>query len=122
MQQRITAQFDSIDEAERASARLHSAMGGIETELNPPGPDERPSSSPFTASVCLPWRPGFPDTDWSYQSNRLGSRVVFTSDLMGLPAYLTRETALTVTVDPDQAERASALLRNSGGRRIRRFF
>ncbi len=122
MQQRITAQFDSIDEAERASARLHNAMGGVETELNAASPDERPLSSPFTASVCLPWHTGFPDTDLSFQSNRLGSRVIFTSDLMGIPAYLAQETALTVTVDPGQAERASALLRNSGGRRIRRYF
>lgn len=122
MQQRITAQFDSIDEAERASARLHSALRGVETKLSAAGPNGRPASSPFTASVYLPWHLGFPDTDLSFQNSSMGSRVLYTSDLMGLPVYRAQETALTITLGPDQAERASALLRNSGGRDIRRYF
>ena len=51
-------------------------------------------------------------------SSSLGSRVIYTSDLMGLPIYYDGDTELLLTVDTADLVRTRALLINLGARHV----
>ena len=52
-------------------------------------------------------------------SSALGSRVLYTSDLMGLPVYNDGDTELQLTLDAADLERARAFLINLGAEHVR---
>ena len=118
MQKIITAKFDTVDEAERAAARLKKSIGHLHMEPAGAGAGSTPADAPLTASVYYPWRLNMNMGELNATPQELGSRVIYTSDLMGLPAYRDEDTALRFRLDAGDVPRARAMLVNAGGRSI----
>lgn len=122
MQSTITARFGSADEADRAVARLRRAVPGLQASVdrvNRIGRGSLPAQAPMTASVYYPWRINMTVNDQGPRNTELGSRVLCTSDLMGLPLYRDGETEVRMITDAGDAERVRGLLLNLGGSNIR---
>ena len=119
MQSTITARFDSADEADRAVARLRRAVPYLQAKVESSRRGSLPSQAPMTASVYYPWRINMTLNDQGPRNTELGSRVLYTSDLMGLPLYHDGETEVRLKTDPKDAERVRGLLLNMGGSNIR---
>ena len=119
MQCKITAHFSSVDEADRAAARLRSAISYLKAEIRGPKRTSAPAHAAFSASVYYPWRINMTVKEDGSMSSALGSRVLYTSDLMGLPVYNDGETELQLTLDAADLERARAFLINLGAEHVR---
>ena len=118
MQCRITARFSSVDEADRAAARLRGAIPYLKAEIKCQKRTASPGHAPFSASVYFPWRMNMTLKEEGSMSSSLGSRVIYTSDFMGLPIYHDGDTELLLTVDAADLVRARALLINLGARHV----
>ena len=119
MQCRITAHFSSVDEADRAAARLRGAIPYLKAEIRGHQRTSSPGHAPFSASVYYPWRINMTFREEGSMSSGLGSRVLYTSDLMGLPIYHDGDTELLLTVDAADLERTRAFLINLGAEHVR---
>ena len=119
MQCTISACFTSPDEADRAIARLRRAVPFLRAEDRVPTGSSLPADAPFSASIYFPWRISMTVNDRGSMNTELGSRVLYTSDRLGLPIYHSGETEVHLMVDAQDAERVRALLVNLGGRSIR---
>lgn len=115
----IWATFGTVDEAERAISRLRRAVPELGAEVTGSRIGAAPADAPWTASVYYPWRVNMGSGELHSMPQELGSRVIFTSDLLGLPIYHDNETELRITIPAKEAERTRALLVNAGGYRIR---
>ena len=119
MQTTISARFASADEADRAVSLLRRKVPYLQANLSSAERSAFPGQAPFSASVYFPWRINMTLNDQGPRNTGLGSRVLYTSDLMGLPLYHDGETEVLLKMDPQDAERVRALLLNLGGRQIR---
>ncbi len=119
MQCTITARFGSADKADRAVARLRRAVPFLQAQTGGPVRSSLPAEAPFSASVYFPWRINMSLNDRGPMNTELGSRVLYTSDLMGLPFYHDGDTEVQLKVDAKDAERVRGLLLNYGGSEIR---
>lgn len=119
MRKRITAEFDSVDEAERAVSRLRSALPYLDAVIDAERNTAGSGAAPFAAAVYYPWSAGTQGADLSMPPRELGSRVVYTSDLLGLPLYPSLTASVTLTLDAADVPRARALLCNAGGRQLK---
>jgi len=119
MQKTISARFDSVDAAERAAARLKQHIGYLHFENAGKNFGSTPADAPLTASVYYPWRLNMSMGELNSTPQELGSRVVFTSDIMGLPAYRDEAASLRFRLDAGDVPRARAMLINTGGTDIR---
>ena len=119
MQTTITARFASADEADRAIAQLRTKIPYLQVKTDRAERSATPGQAPFSASVYFPWRIDMTLNDQGPRNTELGSRVLYTSDLMGLPLYHDGETEVLLKADARDAERVRALLLNLGGRQIR---
>ena len=117
METKITACFDSVDEADRAVARLQSRIPHMRAEID--AGKEAEALSPFSASVYYPWRINMSANTPGLDPQTMGSRVLYTADRMGLPLYHTGKAEVVLTLDASESERARAMLLNLGGSRIR---
>ena len=119
MRTTITAVFDTVDEAERAVSRLRHSIRDLRVETAGEERSALPADAPYTASVYYPWRISMAGNELNSMPKELGSRVLYTSDLMGLPLYHDGETEVRLKTDPKDAERVRGLLLNMGGSNIR---
>ena len=119
MQRTITVQFASADEADRAVARLRRTVPYLQAEIDMADRGSLPGQAPFSASVFFPWRINMTVNDQGPRNTELGSRVLYTSDLMGLPIYHDGETEVQLKADAHDVDLVRALLLNLGGRNIR---
>lgn len=121
MQSTITVHFASADEADRAVARLRSTIPYLQAKVSGPVRTQTPALAPESASIYYPWRMNMTFSDQGARNTEFGSRVLLSSDLMGLPLYHEAETEVQLKLDAKDAERARALLLNLGGSAIRVF-
>ena len=119
MQTIISASFDSVDEADRAIARLKHSIRELKVEAVGDQPGSLPSEAPYTASVYYPWRVNQAGNELNAMPKELGSRVLYTSDVLGLPIYHDGSTTIQAALPAREAEHARAILVNAGGRQIR---
>lgn len=120
MQTTVTAVFDSVDAAELAISRLRRSIPGFQVQASGGPNTASPADAACTASIFYPYQPINLPTDYANQYQyELGGRVLFTSDILGLPLYHDGETELTIRVESSSAERARSLLVNAGGHRVR---
>ena len=119
MSKRLTAAFDSVDEADRAMAKLRSIIADYRVEMAGEPLGSTPADAPFAVSLYYPYRLDLPASAMMGTPCSTGGRVLLTSDIMGLP--LCRETPAEVelTLEDADAERARALLVNQGAHRTR---
>lgn len=116
----IKASFDQVDLAELAISRLRRAIPGFDLDYSGPR-DHLPGDAPFRASVLYPGgAAGLPHWGISQGQESLGSRVLFTGDILGLPVYRTGGADLRIRVSDAEAERAGALLINAGARGVKK--
>ena len=119
MQCRITAHFGSVDEADRAAARLRSAIPNLSVKRRGGKGKALPGQAPLSASIYYPWRINMTVNEEGNMATELGSRALFTSDLMGLPIYRDGDTELLASLDAGDLGRARAILVNQGGKGVR---
>ena len=94
----IQASFDQVDLAELAISRLRRAIPGFDLDYSGPR-DHLPGDAPFRASVLYPGgAAGLPHWGISQGQESLGSRVLFTGDILGLPVYRTGGADLRIRV------------------------
>ena len=116
----IQASFDQADLAELAISRLRRAIPGIALDYSGPRAG-LPRDAPFRASVLYPGgAAGLPHTGMGQGRHPLGSRVLFTGEILGLPVYRTGGADLRICVSDEEAERVGALLVNAGGRGVKK--
>ncbi len=121
MQTTITVSFDSVDEAERAVMRLRRSIRDLRVETGGEDLSASPADAPWSASVYYPWRIDKVGNELNAMPKELGSRVLYTSDIMGLPIYRDSEATVQFILPAEEAERARAMLLNAGGRHIRLY-
>ncbi len=121
LQTTITVTFDSVDEAERAVMRLRRSIRELRVETAGEDLGSTPADAPYSASVYYPWRIDGGRNELNAMPKELGSRVLYTSDLLGLPVYHTSEATVQLILPAEEAERARAMLVNAGGRHIRLY-
>jgi hypothetical protein len=119
MNESMTVLFDTLDEAERAVSRLRRSGLDFRVRIRD---DMRegsgPAASRLTASVYYPYHhvnQMFNVPPFMYDQS-LGGRVVYTSDILGLPIYGGGKTEVRVSVEGDRADLVRSILVNSGGR------
>ena len=116
----IEASFDSVDAAELAASRLRRSIPGAVLDYGCPR-GSRPGDAPFLARVLYPGEPVDLLRDGPGQGRSpLGSRVLFTGDILGLPIYREGRADLRIRVSDEAAERTGALLINAGGRGVKK--
>ena len=116
----IQASFDHVDLAELAISRLRRAIPGFALDYSGPRGD-LPGDAPFRASVLYPGeRVNLPFESTGQLRSPLGSRVLFTGDILGLPIYPGGRADLRICVSDEEAERAGALLINAGARGVKK--
>ena len=119
MQCIMKARFDSVDAADRAVSRIRSKVPHLEAKvLNKPR-GSLPSEAPYSASMYFPWRINMSVNDRGPLNTELGSRALYTSDLMGLPLYHDGEAEVELKLDAQDVQRTRAMVRNMGGDQIR---
>lgn len=122
MRATITATFDSVDEAERAVLRLRRSIRDLRVETGGEDPGAGSADAPYSASVYYPWRIDGTESGLNAMPGELGSRVLFTSDVLGLPVCRSSSEATVQLILPaEEAERARAMLVNAGGRHVRLY-
>ncbi len=121
MQSTITVHFASADEADRAVSRLRSTIPYVQARVLGPTRNPAPALAPECASIYYPWRMNMTFSDQGARNTEFGSRVLLSSDLMGLPLYREAETEVQLQLDAKDIERARGLLLNLGGSSIRVF-
>ncbi len=119
MKTTITVDFDSVDEAERAISRMRHSIRELRVLTGDEDFGSKPADAPYSASVYYPWRVNMSGNELNSMPKELGSRVLYTSDLLGLPIYQDGAATVQFVLPAAEAERARALLVNSGGHRIR---
>jgi len=116
----IEASFDNVDAAELAASRLRRSIPGAVPEYGSPR-GSRPADAAFRASVLYPGEPVDLLQSGPVQGRSpLGSRVLFTGDILGLPVYREGRADLRIRVSDEAAERTGALLINAGGRGVKK--
>ena len=116
----IQASFDQVDLAELAISRLRRAIPGFALDYSGPR-STLPGEAPFRASVLYPGgTEGMPHAGLGMGRDPLGSRVLFTGEILGLPIYRTGGADLRICVADEEAERAGALLINAGARGVKK--
>ena len=116
----IQASFDQVDLAELAISRLRRSIPGIALDYSGPR-DSLPGEAPYRASVLYPGgAAGLPHWDMGQGRESLGSRVLFTGDILGLPVYRSGGADLRICVSDEEADRAGALLINAGARGLKK--
>ena len=115
----IEARFDSMDLAELAIGKLRRSIPGLDLEYGSAGAWV-PRDAPYTASILYPYSPvNLEQTGIGLGQHRLGSRVLFTGDILGLPVYRSGGAELKLRVPEEVAERAGAMLINAGAHGVR---
>ena len=116
----IEASFDSVDAAELAASRLRRSIPGVDLDYGRPR-GSRLGDAPFLAGVLYPGEPvTLPQGGLGQGRSPLGSRVLFTGDILGLPIYREGSADLRIRVADEAAERTGALLINAGGRGVKK--
>lgn len=116
----IEASFASVDEAELAIARLRRSIPGFTMDYAGPR-DRLPGDAPYRASVLYPAEPvTLPQGGLGQGRSPLGSRVLFTGDILGLPIYRRGRADLRIQVADEAAERTGALLINAGAHGVKK--
>lgn len=116
----IEASFDHVDLAELAISKLRRSIPGFALDYTGPR-DALPGSAPYRACVLYPGAPGelFRE-DTGIGRSPLGSRVLFTGDILGLPVYRGGRAELRIFVSDEEADRAGAMLVNAGARGVKK--
>ncbi len=116
MQLTIKARFDSLDEADRAASRIRRAIPRCKAEVHEDHITESHGHMPFYATAYYPWRINMTVNESGTMAPALGSRVLYAADRPGLPYTSQKSAEIIVSLDPQDAERARAMLLNQGGR------
>lgn len=120
MQKKLTAVFDSADQADRAIARLRKSVPDYAVEIQGGRYGSLPGDSPYLTSLYYPRRPlNFPVNDLNAMPYELGGRVLLTSEIMGLPVYHDTPTEIQLTLEEADALRARAVLVNEGAQQTK---
>lgn len=119
MSKKLTAAFDSVDDADRAMAKLRRIAADYEVEIAGEPLGSTPADSPFIASVYYPYRADSVENSVMGMPYSLGGRVLLTSEIMGLPICRDTPTEVELTLEDADAARARALLINQGAHRTR---
>ena len=119
MRKTITADFDSVDRAELAVAKLRRSIGHIRIDVGGDRIGSTPADAPVSALAYYPRQAEMGADEQNPGLYNMANRVIFTSDVMGLPIYHDNPTTVRVTVDAADAMRTRALLLNAGGRHLR---
>ena len=119
MQKTITAEFDSVDRAEMAVGKLRQFIGHIRIDVSGERIGSTPADAPLTASAYYPGQAEMGADGQNPGLYNMANRVIFTSDILGLPVYHDNPTTVRVTVDAADAFRTRAILLNGGGRSLR---
>ena len=114
MSKRLTAAFDSVDEADRAMARLRSIISDYQVEMAGEPLGSTPADAPFAASLYYPYRLNLPDNAIMGTPYSTVGRVLLTAEIMGLPLCRENPAEVELTLEDEDAERARALLVNQG--------
>ena len=116
----IEVSFENVDQAELALSRLRRCIPGFAMDYLAPR-DRVPGDAPFRADVLFPGEPiHLPQGGVGQGRSPLGSRVLFTGEILGLPIYREGRADLRIRVADEAAERAGALLLNAGGRGVKK--
>ena len=116
----IEASFENVDQAELALSRLRRSIPGFAMDYMSPR-DGLPGDAPYTARVLYPGEPvGLPQGGVGQWRSPLGSRVLFTGDILGMPVYHSGKADLRIHVADEEAERTGALLINAGAHGLKK--
>ena len=116
----VEASFETVDAAELAVSRLRRSIPDFALDYAGPR-SSLPGDAPFRADVLYPTEPlGQSRGPLGLGQSPLGSRVLFTGDILGLPIYREGRADLRIRVADEAAERAGALLLNAGGRGVKK--
>ena len=116
----IEASFASVDEAELAISRLRRSIPGISMDYSCPK-DRFPANAPFRANILFPGEPvQLPQGGLGQGRTPLGSRALFTGDILGIPVYREGRADLRIHVADEEAERTGALLINAGAHGVKK--
>ena len=118
MQKKLTAAFDSVDEAERAIARLRRIIEDYQVEMSGEPVGSLPADTPYAVSGYYPARADLTSEPALGTPSVNGRRILLTSEIMGTPVG-SRPTELQLILEESDAERARALLVNQGAQRTR---
>lgn len=121
MNDNMTVLFNTLDEAERAISRLRRS--GIDFRVRVRDDlreGSTPAASQLIANVYYPYNPvnqtlSVPPYMYDNNPNSLGSRVMYTSDILGLPVYGGGSTEIHVSVNSEKTDIVRSILTNSGG-------
>ena len=119
MSKRLTAAFDSVDEADRAMAKLRNIISDYQVEMAGEPLGSTPADAPFSASLYYPYRLDLPASAVLGTPYSTGGRVLLTSEIMGLPLFRENPAEVELTLEDEDAERARALLVNLGAHHTR---
>ena len=110
----IKASFDSVDSAERAVHRLKRNIPDFSVDYDVHA-GSTPASAPYKAMVLYPSQAvNGPIYDLNQGVGELGSRVLLTSDIIGVPIYKGGQAEIEVRVNDTEESEARGMLRNSG--------
>lgn len=110
----IQANFDSVDSAERAIRRLKQNIPGFMVDYDVRA-GSTPAAAPYKALVLYPNQAvNNPIYNLNQGVGELGSRVLFTSDIIGVPIYKSGPAEIEVQVNDTEESAARGMLRNSG--------
>ena len=116
----IEASFENVDQAELAISKLRRSIPGFAMDYLSPR-DSLPGDAPFRASVLYPGEPiNLPQGGMGQGRSPLGSRVLFTGDILGLPVYRSGKADLRIHVADEEADRTGALLINAGAHGLKK--
>ncbi len=116
----IEASFENVDQAELAISRLRRSIPGFAMDYMSPR-DRLPGDAPYRASVLYPGEPiNLPLGGMGQGRSPLGSRVLFTGDILGLPVYHSGKADLRIHVADEEADRTRALLVNAGAHGLKK--
>ena len=119
MSKKLTAAFDSVDEADRALARLRRIIADYQVEMAGEPLGSTPADTPYLASLYYPYRLSVSSSDVLGTPYSTGGRVLLTSEIMGLPVFHDTPAEIELTLEDEDAARARALLVNQGAHRLR---
>ncbi len=116
----IEASFENVDQAELAISRLRRSIPGFAMDYMSPR-DRLPGDAPYRSSVLYPGEPiNLPQGGMGQGRSPLGSRVLFTGDILGLPVYHSGKADLRIHVADEEADRTRALLVNAGAHGLKK--